>query len=566
MNHPERMIKSIGLVCMFCLTTLFVEAQDVDVFIQKADSLAEQPEKALEILNRAVTDNPDSEELLKVRAEVFEELKQYGKAADDYRKLAVLLPEEETVWYSLGRNQFENRQYEESIQSMNRAIGLNAQYLPAFHIKIKALLHLNRFDAALKVSDSTLMIGGTAMSYFLQGEVNKQLNSRQKAEWAYGKAIKADKGFIEAYIALSDLSAGMNKIEETLVNADAALSINPDSEEALIARSRGLALLKQYNDAIDDASYVIRLNPSNMQAYYWRGTYYRESNRNQEALKDFNQVLKAEPDHWQALAGRADSYAGTGNKNAALTDYQRLLAEASKYPEKETITQLANQRIFELNRENHAPQLVLEGAAPDNFDLPIPDDRKTITLKGKITDESPIGKLMVNGQEAPLKAIDGGFEFAVEVKLENQEEIRIEVADIYDNVNKLAYHLVRNETIKPQITLFTPKTDETGSIVVTSDNSASLYVEGRITDESSIASIVVEGKAVDFDHESANPTFSSIVDITGKSRFSIVVTDQYGNTTEQVYTIEKITASSDNKDATMLQEQQIPVAGQIISH
>jgi tetratricopeptide (TPR) repeat protein len=543
-------MKNISLIFLFCLTALVAQAQDVTVIIQQADSLAGQPEKALQMLNQAIVAYPASEELLKIRAGTYEELKQYGSAVDDYKKIAALSPDDEVNWYLLGRSQYENQQYNDAIRSSDRATRLNNKYLSAFHVKIKALLQLNKPEAALKVSDSTLNIGETAMNFFLQGEVNKRLNARQKAEWAYGRATKLDKGFIEAYIALSDLAVGMNKTDVAYANADAALGVNPDSEEAMIARSRALALLKQYSDAIDDATYVIRRNPDNVAAHYWRGTYYRETNKNQDALKDFEWVLKAEPGNWQALAGRADSYAGLGNKTAALADYQRLLSEADNRPDKDAVIQLSNQRIFELNRENRAPQLALEGASPDNFDIQVPDNLKAVTLKGKVTDESPIGKLRINGQEIALTAVNDGFEFVANVKLENIEQIQIEVTDVYDNINKLAYQLVRNETVKPQITLFTPKTDETGYIVVTADNPTSLYLEGKIVDNSSITSIVVEGNAIDFDHEHINPNFSSMVDISNKTRFSIVVTDRYGNITEQIYTIGKIAASSAGNETT----------------
>ncbi|MDR2040104.1 MAG: tetratricopeptide repeat protein [Bacteroidales bacterium] len=549
-------MKSICIIFLFYLSVAFAQAQDVDAIMQTADSLANQPEKALEILNQAVTAHPDSEEILKVRAEAYESLRQFDKAVDDYKKLTVLSPDEENLWYLLGRNLYKNKQYPAALQSLNHAIKLNPQYLPAYHVRIETLLEMNQPEAALRVSDSTLMIGETAMNYFLQGEVNKRLNARQKAGWAYERATRIDKGMIEAYIALADLNAGMNKAEETLTNADAALGINPDSQEALVARSRGFALLKQYKDAIDDASFAIQMNPENVQAHFWRGTYYKETNKYQEALNDFEFVLKIEPDNWQALSGRADSYLGLGNKTSALADYQKLLAVATKYPEKETIIQLANQRIFELNRENRAPQLALtDQEATDKFEIQVPDNQQSLTLKGKITDESPISKLLVNGQEVPITKVGDEFEFSAVVNLENLEDLQIEVADVYDNVNKLSYQLVRNETAKPQIALFTPKPDEKGSIIITSENSSSLYIEGKVNDESTITSIFVDGKAVDFDHNTNNPNFSSIVDISNKTSFSIKVSDSYGNITEQIYTLEKITASADEKEKKPMPEQ-----------
>ena len=537
-------MKCIWISILLCICTYVVQAQDIDAILHTADSLSAQPEKAVEILNQALAANPDSEELLKVRAEAYENLKQYDKSVADYTKLVQLADDDENIWYLLGRNQYKNGQLPDALRSLNQATKLNPKFLPALHTKIQTLLQLNRYDAALGVSDSTLQVGETAMNYYLQGEVYNRLKSWQKAEWAYTKATKIDKGYIVAYIALADIFANTNKARETLEAAESALGIDPDSKEALVARSRGFALSKNYTDAIDDVSYVIKHDPNHVDALYWRGIYYRDTNKPQEAIKDFEQVLKLQPANWQSIAGQSDAYAKAGDKKKALEGYQKLLAIAVDYPEKDAIVQLADQQIFELNRETRAPTLVLADSNPESFDIQVPDNQQSITIKGVISDESPIKALVVNGQQVPVTSVSGDFEFAAIVNLENVQEVQIEVSDVYNNVNKAVYQLVRNETEKPQIVLFTPKSSENGVIMLPADNETTLYIEGKVTDGSTIVSIVVDGKEVGFDHDEANPAFSAIVDINNKTRFSIAATDQFNNTTEQIYTLEKLAAAA----------------------
>ena len=532
-------MKYACIIILFCICADIARAQDVDAILQTADSLSARPEIAVEILNRALAENPDSEELLKVRADAYEALKQYDKAVTDYRRLTQMEPDEESFWYLLGRNQYKNGQLQDALKSLDRAMRLNPRYLPAFHTKTQVLLDLHQVEAASTVIASALKIGETAMTYYLQGEVYRRSKSWQKAEWAYQNATKIDRGFIDAYIALADIAANTNKARETLEASEAALGIDPDSQEALIARSRGFALMKNFTDAIDDVSEAIKLNPNNIKAYYWRGTYYRDTNKPKEAIKDFETVLKFQPDNWEAIAGRADAFAKTGDKKTALEGYQKLLAIAANYPEKETIIQLANRQIFELNRENRAPTLSLIDPKPENFNIQVPDDWPSITIKGKITDESPIQSLTINGQNVLVTPVGSDYEFAAVVNLANLQEIQIKVSDVYNNTTNIAYQLVRTETVKPQIELFTPKPSENG-VITLADNSATLYVEGRVIDESSIVSIVVDGKAVDFDYDSANPVFSAIVDINNKTRFQISAADHFGNTTEQTYIIEKL--------------------------
>ena len=532
-------MKHIGIIVLFCFCAIIAHAQDIDAILYAADSLSAQPEKTMEIVNQALADYPDSEELLKLRAEAYEALKQYDKAVTDYRRLTQMEPDEENLWYMLGRNQFMNGQLQDALESLDRATRLNPKYLPAFHTKIQLLLQLNQYDAAEEVSNYTLSIAETTMDYFLQGEVYRKMKSWQKAEWAYQEATKIDKGYIAAYIALADIYTNTNKANEALEAAEEALGIDPDSQEALIARSKGFALLKNYTDAIDDVSFAIRLNSDNISAYFWRGTFYMDANKPQEAIKDFERILTSQPENWKVQECWADAYAKMGDKKTALGGYQKLLIIAANYPEKDMITETANRKIFELNREDRAPTLILTDPKADNFNLQFPDDLVSITVKGIISDESAIKALIINGQNVSVTAIGNDFEFAAEVNLENIQEIQIEVSDVYDNVAKLAYNLIRTETRKPQIELFTPKPSETGLITL-SDAGTSLYIEGKVTDESIISSILVEGKAVDFDQGTLNPDFSTILDINNKTRFSITATDRFGNTTEQTYTIEII--------------------------
>ena len=440
-------MKYAGVIFLLCICAVVAQAQDVDAVLSIADSLASQPGIALETLNRALADHPDSEELLKVRAEVYENLKQYDKAVADYRHLTQIEPDEENFWYLLGRNQYHNRQFQDALKSLHHATRLNSKYLPAYHTKIQALLALNQNDAALRVSDSILNnIGETATTWFLQGEVYSKLKSWQRAEWAYNSAVKIDRGYIDAYIAIATINANANKARETLIAAASALDANPDSKEALIARSRGFALLKNYNEAIEDMNYVLSLDPDNIEAHYRRGTYYKDSNKPQEAIRDFELTLKLQPDYWQAIAGRADLYATTGNKNTAMEGYRKLLDIAAEHPEKDVILQYANQQIFELNRENQPPAIELtEPGHDENFVIQLPDDQPSVAIKGKITDENYIKSLTINGINTPVTPVGNVFEFAAVVNLENVEEIVIEVADVYDNAAKTVYRVERME-------------------------------------------------------------------------------------------------------------------------
>jgi tetratricopeptide (TPR) repeat protein len=430
---------------LFCICAVNAQAHDVDSVLYLIDSLRDQPEKAVEIINTAMAENPDSEELLKARADFYENMKQYDKAVADYKRLTQLSPDDENLWYLLGRNQYNDGQLQDAMKSFNRSTKLNSKYVPAFNAKVQTLLQLNQNEAALKVSDSTLNIGETALTYFLQGEIHSKLKSWQKAEWAYQSATKIDRGYIDAYLALANIALNHNKASEAREAANAALRIDPDSKEAMIARSRGLALSRRYDYAIEDISYVINLDPNNANAYYLRGTYYNETNKPIDAVKDFEMLLTLQPDNWQAMAGQANAYANMGDKEKARDGYLKLLTLAANYPEKDAIVKMANQQIFELNREKQAPVVILTSPIPEYFNIYVHSSQQTLTINGKIIDESPVKYIKINGQNIQPVQISDYYEFVALVKLENVQEIYIEASDVYDNITKVAYLLIKNE-------------------------------------------------------------------------------------------------------------------------
>ena len=67
-------MKRVGKIFLFCTCAIIAQAQDM---LNIADLLHDRPETAIEILNRELEENPDSEELLKMRAEGYEIMKQH---------------------------------------------------------------------------------------------------------------------------------------------------------------------------------------------------------------------------------------------------------------------------------------------------------------------------------------------------------------------------------------------------------------------------------------------------------------------------------------------------------
>ena len=56
-----------------------------------------------------------------------------------------------------------------------------------------------------------------------------------------------------------------------------------------------------------------------------------------------------------------------------------------------------------------------------------------------------------------------------------------------------------------------------------------MYVEGKITDESKIKSIFIEGVTASYAVGDANPVFTATIDVNNKTKITVVAEDIYGN-------------------------------------
>jgi uncharacterized caspase-like protein len=64
-------------------------------------------------------------------------------------------------------------------------------------------------------------------------------------------------------------------------------------------------------------------------------------------------------------------------------------------------------------------------------------------------------------------------------------------------------------------------------------------VEGNITDESLIKSILIDGVSASFMLNERNPKFSATINVANKNKFTVQATDTYGNDTIQVFTLNR---------------------------
>ena len=484
--------------------------------------------EAVNQFTSAIQLQPSEAEYYYARGRAYEMLEKYNDAKADYEKTIVFSPKNVEAMIGLGKVCNKMGQFEEALVYLNHASRLKKRDALIYPEKVITLIGLERFDQALRVSDTAVITKDTPMNYYYRGIIYTRLNNDLYAKREFEKAITKDKKLVEPRLALAeylllhdDSEGALNQISEVLKNDDR-------NTAAYLLRSRVFKKNFDYPGAINDLSKNILIDPDNPDFYLDRGKCYQEFNQPTNAINDFTKYISLNDKNPDAFFARAKSYEDIFDFPKAMDDYKRITVLSEFNQEARKLLKDAQDRLYELNREKDAPEITDMSPSPAQELIEIRGDASTLLISGKIKDKSKIKSLVINNEPITIIEKNGGNEFFANINVAGKNSLTLTVLDDYDNEKSLTYSLFRTEIIPPKINVMAPYASDDGRIYL-DDNSATLYLQGKITDESKIKSIFIEGVTASYPLGDLNPVFTATIDILNKSRITIEAEDIYGN-------------------------------------
>jgi len=312
-----------------------------------------------------------------------------------------------------------------------------------------------------------------------------------------------------------------------------------------------------YPNAINDLSQALLLaTPAQKnEVYVLRGQYYHEFGQEQAAINDFTQVILVENNNFEALYSRAGAYEASLKYEEAISDYEALLKMSPYDDHARELLSAASLRLYELNKETNTPKLVF--IEPDNVDqnkVPIPKNLLEALVHIQVEDASKIAMIQVNGENIAYDKEVMNPEFKFRVYPKEQSSFEVVVEDVYANRAVLDYKIVATEIDSPLIRIFAPYASDDGEIYL-DNNEPTLYIEGKIEDDSRIISILIDGATASYIVDDINPNFSATLNIANKAGITIKAVDSYGNVTTQKFRFNRegaIIAASNPMGKTIL--------------
>ena len=124
------------------------------------------------------------------------------------------------------------------------------------------------------------------------------------------------------------------------------------------------------------------------------------------------------------------------------------------------------------------------------------------------------------------------------ITVPGKDALSILARDEYNNEKTINFKLFRTETNPPKITIVSPYTSDDGQVMLEAVK-PTLFIEGKISDESQIKSIDIGGVIASYRRDQLNPEFTASIDIANINKFTVTAEDIYGNKQETEFTINR---------------------------
>jgi tetratricopeptide (TPR) repeat protein len=513
-----------------------LKGQNSKTYIKAAEQFIENGyyEDAIEQYTQAIIVDPENGKAYEARAQIHQYLKNYNAAIDDFQKAAIFNENPAENYFTAANLAYQLHQLPATLDLLSKAIAEKQKFLEAYILQCNVLFEIGNFKQALQAAENAIDVKNTAYTQYLKGYAEYKLGDFSEAEQDLEKAIIKDKMLFDAFLTLAELQIEINKTHYAIENCSYVLLNDRDYIQAYVIRSKAYNATQEYAKAIQDISQALSADSANVQYLILRGNYYMNFAQYQNAINDYTFALNEDIANYSALSKRAQAYEKLGKNKEAVSDYSLLLtltddADTEKHKRFE-------QKIYELNRETHKPNILLEQpVVNDDLEVLVANDLKTIELQIKIEDDSDIrffkinNDTLLNRKEGTSKKV-----FNTIIKASDLEFLTLSATDVYDNTSTVSYAIERIETNRPVVNLMNPYVGDDDIITLSSDDNF-LYIEGRIEDENRISSIQVDEVTASYVPQDLNPRFTATIDIRKKNRIQVTATDIYGNTIEKEY-------------------------------
>jgi len=553
------MKKSILFIWVLCLGVF------AQTFAQSAKKLHKEALGAymrseynisLDLLNQAYTLEPENEDVLLLRGKTFLRLNKTNEAISDLSKASTIAPKNTDVFENLSEAHTMNGDFAQAISALDNYLKIRPKQISIHKQKANLQLLKKDFAEAVKACNTAISIEKEDDSlHFLLAVATDSLGNDLAAEKYYKNAIDlalADKSrramtdlMSSYYAGIAGSQANLFKHDQAIKNFSEAIKFSQNNANLFLKRGLSFVAQTELQNGLQDFAQAIGLDAKNFEAYYNRGLVNKKLGQFPAAISDFNQAIKIQPNSAAAIFGRGNCYEANNSLNDAVRDYKKALDLDPKNQEYSRQFVVAREKLYEANKEEVAPIIKITSPTGITNEIIIKANQDNLQLEGMILDASTIKSLLIDGRPLDVNAEELNPSFATTISVKGKSTIEIKAYDVYLNPGTLKINIVRNETNAPEITITKPF--ETIDKTIFLDSKTSLYLEGKVSDESRIKSILINGMSATFLVDELNPKFQATVNTEKLDSLIVTAIDVLGNEKNLTYKLVNEDSSTSNK-------------------
>jgi tetratricopeptide (TPR) repeat protein len=191
--------------------------------------------RALADLEQALSLNPNDAGALCNRGNLFYLMRNRERALDDLDRSISLDSTIADAWNSRGAVRSSLGRHEQGLADFNRAIELNRDFPDAYLNRANTLLAMKRYGEAMTDYDAYISWeAGDARGYFCRGLARFSIGDAAGACEDYGKALRIEPNFREAYLFRSKAFAALKRYESALHDALQAQALGYPVEQGYL--------------------------------------------------------------------------------------------------------------------------------------------------------------------------------------------------------------------------------------------------------------------------------------------------------------------------------------------
>ena len=248
-----------------------------------------QPDKAIEMFDRAISLSPDFGLAWHNRGEAFAEKKEYDRALKEYA-MSDAIHKNYMTYIGIGHAYLEKGNNSLAIKNFSKAFSMNPYSETAQY--------------------------GIAVCFGRTGKYNEAMQ-------IYGRILHNNPYASDAYRNRGELYMSHKEYIKAIADFTAAVRINPKDLIALYKCASVYHYSGQYNAAISEYSRAIALYDKGSIFYDGRGLSFYYKKDFVHAIADFDKALLIDRNLATAYTHRGNSYLKTGDKTEAVSDYRK---------------------------------------------------------------------------------------------------------------------------------------------------------------------------------------------------------------------------------------------------